>query len=149
MKTSTVVIIGAVALIGLVYAGNLGVAGSVLQYYIYSVDFTGITTGRIMLMVQNPSNASITLNSMAGTITANNTQLGNIGNFQGGIQIPANNQTLVSIDVALSLSAVVGQLFSILTRPNGANQVDFIIAGNANINGGLIVPFTITQTLTM
>jgi len=147
MKTTTVIVLAGVAAIAFIHFGNLGVAGNVLQYYIMSVDFTGISSGRIVLMVQNPSNATIILNSMAGTISANNTTLGNISNFQGGVEIPANSQTPVTIDVAMNISAIVGQLFSVLTRPNGVNQVDFIIQGDANINGGIIVPFTITQSL--
>jgi hypothetical protein len=146
MKTETIVLLG-VALIGLIYVGNLGVAGNVLQYYIQAIDFTGITTGRIVLMVQNPSNATIQLNSMAGTITANGQTLGNISNFQGGVSIPANQQVAVTVNVVLSLSTVLGDLFTILTSPTGQNQLNVVISGNANINGGIIVPFNITQTV--
>lgn len=146
MKTSTVLILG-VAAFALIYAGNLGVAGNVLQYYIAQVNFTGITTGNIVLMVQNPSNAAIQLNSMAGTITANGSTLGNISNFQGGVMIPPNDQVPVTINVALSLSTLLGQLYSVLTSPTGAQPIDFVISGNANINAGIIVPFNIAQTV--
>lgn len=147
MKTGTAILLGGIALIALVHFGNLGVAANVLQYYIMSVDFTGISTGKIILMVQNPSNATITLNSMAGTISANGSVIGNISNFQGGVEIPANNQTPVTINVALSLTAIVGQLYDILVTPNGANQVAFVITGNANVDGGIIVPFSVTQNV--
>lgn len=146
MKAGTVILLGVGALLLFNFA-NLGVASNVLQYYIQSVDFTGITTGRIILVVQNPSNASILLNSMAGTITVNNTTLGNISNFQGGVTIPANQQVPITINVVLSLSGLVSQLYDTLTKPNGANAMNFIIAGNANINAGIIVPFSIAQTV--
>lgn len=148
MKTSTIALILAAGL-AFVYFGNLGAASNVLQYYISTVDFTGITTGKIGLVVQNPSNASITLNSMAGTISANGTTIGNISNFQGGVLIPANQQTLVTVNVALSLAGLLSNLFTILTQPNGVNPVAFVIAGNANINGGMNVPFNISQTVTV
>lgn len=144
MKTNTILFLGAGALL-LIYLGNLGVAGNVLQYYISAVDFTGLTTGRIVLVVQNPSNASILLNSMAGTITCNGTTLGNVSNFQGGVTIPANQQTQVTIQVALSLTGIMSQLYAALTNPTGTNKLTFVIQGNANINGGMEIPFNITQ----
>jgi Late embryogenesis abundant protein len=144
MKTQNLVLLGVAAIVGLMYFGNLGVAGNVLQYYIQGVDFTGLTSGTIVLMVQNPSNATIKLNSMAGTISANNSTLGNISNFQGGILIPANQQIPVNITVNLSLTSMLGQWFQVLTQPTGQNQINFVIA---NINSGLIVPFNINQTV--
>lgn len=145
MKTSTILLLAGGAL-ALFYFGNLAQAGNVLQYYIAAVDFTGLTTGRITLMVQNPSNASIDLNSMAGSITVNNATLGNISNFQGA-QIPANSQAPVVVQVALSLGTVLGTLFQALTQPNGATPLNFVISGNANINAGTIIPFSINQTV--
>lgn len=146
MKPSTILLAGGIVL-ALFYVTNLGVAGNVLQYYIQSVDFSNITTARIVLMVQNPSNANIVLNSMAGTISVNGSTMGNISNFQGGVTIPANTQQPVTIFVALSLSAIASNLYDVLMTPNGANRLSFVIAGNANINGGVIVPFNIIQDL--
>lgn len=148
MKSTTIFVLGGAALL-LFYLGNLGVVGNVLQYYIQTVSFQGLTSGRIVMMVQNPSNTNVTLNSMAGTITANGVQIGNISNFQGGVSIPANSQQTVTIFVSLSLTGVVSELFSALTQPTGQNQIDFLITGNANINGGIIVPFNIDQTVTV
>lgn len=146
MKTSTVVLIGA-GVLAFLYFGNLGVAANVLQYYIQSVDFTGLTSGRIILVVQNPSNAAIMLNSMAGIITANGTTIGNISNFQGGVLIPANQQIPVRIDVQMSLGGLFTTLYTALTQPNGSNKIDFIISGNANINAGMEISFNIAQNV--
>ncbi len=146
MKFNTLVIVGvaAVVLFNLV---NLGVAGNVLQFYIQSVDFTGLTTGRIVLMVQNPSNANITLNSMAGTVSANGTTIGNVSNFQGGVFIPANQQVPVTVFVNVSLTGIFSELYTQLTQPTGQNQIAFVIAGNMNINAGGLIPFNVTQTV--
>ncbi len=146
MKTSTVVLLGLGAL-ALYYFGNLGIAANVLQYYIQSVNFTGLTTGSITLVVQNPSGTSIMLNSMAGTIAVNGTYIGNISNFQGGIEIGANSQQAVTIQVILSLGSIVEGVVQALTNPTGTNPLNFVISGNANIGFGTIVPFNITQTV--
>jgi hypothetical protein len=101
-------------------------------------------------MVQNPSNIDIQLNSMAGTVTANGTTLGNISNFQGGVTIPANAQVPVTVQVNLSLAGILsqlGSLYTALTQPQGNAAIAFVIAGNANINSGTIVPFNIPQTV--
>lgn len=146
MKAENLVLLGIGAII-LLHFANLGVASNVLQYYIQSVDFRSISNAQIMLMVQNPSNAQITLNSMAGTITANGTVLGNISNFSGGTIIPANQQQPVSITVNLSLANILSSLADILIHPDGTQPIQFIIQGNANVNGGIIVPFNIQQTV--
>jgi hypothetical protein len=146
MKTGNLVLLG-VGVLAVFYLANLGVAGNVLQYYISTVDFRNITTGTIGLVVQNPSDSNITLNSMAGTISANGTTIGNISNFQGGVQIPANQQVQVTITFALSLTALLGGLYSALTQPAGNAPIAFVIAGDANINAGIIVPFNIAQTV--
>lgn len=146
MKSEGLILLGA-GVLALIYFGSLGVAANVIQAYIQSVDFSGITSGQIVLMIQNPSNTAIRLNSMAGTISANGTIIGNISNFQGGVSIPANQQTPVTINFNLSLSGLIGDLYGILTRPTGTNNVDFVVSGNANINAGMIVPLTIEQTI--
>jgi hypothetical protein len=146
MKTGPILLVGC-GLLALLYFGNLGIAGNVLQYYIQSVNFTGITSGTITLVIQNPSNATIILNSMAGTVAVNGTTLGNISNFQGGITIPANQQVPVTLTVAVSLFNTLGSLYAALTNPSGAQPLSFVVAGNANINAGTIIPFNITQTL--
>lgn len=148
MKAGTLIIVGLGALL-LFNLVNLGVAGNVLQYYIASIDLTGITTGKIVIMIQNPSNATITVNSMAGTITANGVTIGNISNFTGGTTVPANQQQPVTVTVLLSLVGLASDVFTALTQPNGLNKIDFVLAGNCNINGGEIIPFNITQTLTV
>lgn len=146
MKINPLVIVAA-AVVAVIYFGNLGAAGGVLEYYIQAVDFTGITTGSITLVIQNPSNANITLNSMAGTIAANGTTIGNISNFQGGISIPANQQVPVKVFVNISLLGIISDLYSILTQPTGITSVDFLITGTANINGGILLPFSIAQSI--
>jgi hypothetical protein len=146
MKATTIGLLALGAFV-LFNIANLGVAANVLQYYITSVDFTGLTTGNIGLVIQNPSNASILVNSMAGTITANGTTIGNISNFQGGVIIGANQQKTVNISVAISIIGLLGNLYVMLTQPSGANKINFVIAGNANINAGIEVPFNIQQTV--
>lgn len=146
MKGTTLVVVGLGVLL-LFNLANLGVAGNVLQYYIQAVNFTGITSGNIVIVVQNPSNANIQLNSMAGTVSANGTVIGNISNFQGGVAIPANQQVAVTVQVVLSLAGLASNVYAAVTNPTGLNQIAFVISGNANINNGIILPFTITQTI--
>lgn len=149
MKTSTVLLLGGAAFLLLFY-GDLGIANNVLQYYISSVDFTGITTGKIGLVIQNPSNTAILINSMAGTVSANGTTIGNISNFQGGITINPNSQQVVTVYVAVSITAVLGTLYTMLTSPTGLNLINFVLAGNVNIAGiPAPVPFNITQSVTV
>lgn len=146
-NTGVWVAVGIAAAVAVIYFGGLAGAGGTLQYYIQSVDFRSITSGQIVLMVQNPSGVNIRLNSMAGTVSANGATLGNISNFSGGVDIPANSQTAVAVQVNISLGSLLGQLYSVLTQPSGSNAISFVIAGNANINANTNVPFSITQTV--
>lgn len=146
MKAGTLIVVGLGALF-LFNLVNLGVAGNVLQYYIASIDLTGITSGKIVIMIQNPSNAQITVNSMAGSVMANGQTIGNISNFTGGTTIPPNEQKPITVTVLLSLIGLASDIFTALTQPNGLTKIDFVLTGNANINGGEIIPFNITQTL--
>jgi hypothetical protein len=120
-----------------------------LQFYPYSlkgIKFDGITPVMTMgLAVQNTSNQNFTLNSFAGQLYANTYLIGNVGSFIPQ-NILANNQSVIYIDVRLSLLNIVSDIISAINN-NSLNQT-FELDSTANIDNLQIpvkVKFTFKQ----
>lgn len=147
MKTGNLLLIG-VAVLGLLYVSNLNIAGNTLQYVIESFDFTSLTTWHITIMIQNVSNATINVNSMSGTISVGGTQVGNISEFNGTLVVPPNSQVPIKVTVNPSIIGLSAEIITAIQSQNGQNTLPFVIAGNVNVDG-IVVPFNITQNLTV
>lgn len=115
-------------------------AAKVINYNIASValNFQGVfPILKIILNVQNVSNQSIMINSMAGNLYINNTNVGTVSNFQETI-IKGNSQTPYEITVKLNLLGVVSDLVSLITNGTGNAQTLQLVV-NANVEG-MIIP---------
>lgn len=109
--------------------------------------FDGITPYvRVGIIVQNTSNQSYTINSIAGNVTSyQNGKSYNIGNVSTFTQqqILANKQQTILIDVRLSLIGVVSDLLNIIDA--GYHQ-KIIFNGYANVEN-LQIPLNFEYTL--
>jgi len=96
---------------------------------------------RVGVIVQNTSNYSYTLNSIAGTVYSNqNGNRYNLGNFSwfAPQKIMANSQTTVFVDLRFGLIGIVSDIINSIT--NGFAQ-EIEMNGTANVDG-LQVPIT-------
>jgi LEA14-like dessication related protein len=94
-------------------------------------------------IVQNTSNADITLHSIAGNAYSNGYMVGNISNFQG-VVVRGNGETRVPVLVRLNLINVVNDLMN--AWQTGSFKQDISIAGRANAEG-LSVPINLKFTV--
>jgi hypothetical protein len=86
----------------------------------------------INLLVQNTNNTSFHLNSLAGNVTSNGTQIGNISNFTG-VEIPGNSQINVPITLTLQPLTLVNDIIGIITGGSGSR--DLKLDAVANVDG--------------
>ncbi|MGH7954838.1 MAG: hypothetical protein ACREOZ_02635 [Gloeomargaritales cyanobacterium] len=143
MKTGTL-IVGVALLVGLIYFSNLGNAAGTLQYIIQSVDLRSLTNWRVIIIVQNVSSASLTLNSMAGVVSVNGTPVGNVSNFSGPITIAGNSQTNITVNINPSLLGIGSAIYNAIQNGTGTTGLQFSIQGNVNVNN-LVQSFSIIQ----
>jgi hypothetical protein len=84
------------------------------------------------LIVQNTSNIEFTISSLAGNVTSNGTQIGNISNFTP-VRVLANSQGALPITLALQ---PIGLAFDIITSiTNGMGSHTVRVQGSVNANG--------------
>lgn len=84
------------------------------------------------IIVQNTSNADLTVNSIAGSAYANGYLVGNISNFQG-VTIRRNSESRLPVTVRFSLIGIVNDLIN--AWQTGSFRQDIIIQGTANAEG--------------
>lgn len=84
------------------------------------------------LIVQNTSNVDFTLNSLAGNVTADSTQVGNVSNFQP-VFIPSNSQAIVPLQLRMLPLGIVDNLINAFF--GGFIKKEMIFDGYANANG--------------
>jgi len=90
------------------------------------------------VVVQNTSNYSYTLNSIAGTVYSNqNGQRYNLGNFSyfAPQKVFSNNQTTVYVDLRFGLIGIVSDIINSIT--NGFAQT-IEMSGTANVDGAQV-----------
>lgn len=118
------------------YLWNLGKAAGNLVYLpgtITGVSIAGISPElSATLVVQNTSNITFTINSLAANVTADGTQIGNVSSFVP-TQIPANGQAAVPIMLTLQPIGIVNELITIIT--GGTGERALLIQGSVNANG--------------
>lgn len=106
-----------------------------LVFYPHSlkgIKFDGITPVMTLgLAVQNTSNQTFQLNSIAGQIFANTYLIGNIGSFVPQV-IPANSQSVIYINARLSLIGIVTDIINQIN--NGTFTQEIELESNANID---------------
>lgn len=118
------------------YLWNLGRAAGNLIYSPGNI--TGLSLSGFSpvitadLVVQNTSNITFTISSLAGNVTADGTQIGNISNFTPVI-VPPNSQGVVPLTLILQPLGIVNELVSIIA--GGVGKRDILIQGSVNANG--------------
>lgn len=131
--------IGAVAVLAGVaglYIWNLKNAASNLVYT--PGDITGFTIDGISpiiyadLIIQNTSNIEFTINSLAGNVTCDSTQVGNISNFTP-VRILPNSQGALPLTLKMLPIGLVNNIISVIT--GGAGSKVLKLDGSVNANG--------------
>jgi len=124
------------------YLWNLKKAASNLQYFPGSI--TGFNlfppTIYVELIVQNTSNVSFTISSLAANVTSDSTQVGNVSDFTP-VQIPANSQGVLPLTLTLQPIGLADDIISIIT--GGAGNRTILIQGSVNANG-MQQPFSLS-----
>jgi LEA14-like dessication related protein len=117
-----------------VYLWNLSRAAGNLQYYAGNITGYSLVPPLITvdLMVQNTSNVTFTINSLAANVTSDGTQIGNISDFTP-VTIPANSQGAVPLTLRLLPIGLVNDIISIITGGSGSRNI--LIQGTVNANG--------------
>jgi len=141
MKTGSVLLLGIGGYLVVRYFGNLGVAVNTISFILKKVEIKAINNIVVTLTVQNVSNATLSVNSMAGDIFLNGIELASISDFTQRT-VPGNSAIDVPINVRPAYGSLSQQITALL---NGKTNMDFTIQGNANVNG-LVFPFNLTQS---
>lgn len=118
------------------YLWNLQKAAGKLTFFpgnITSFDMQGLSPVLYAeLIVQNTNNVSFTINSMAASVTADGTLIGNVSNFTP-VQVPGNSQAAVPLTLVLMPIGIANQIIQIIT--GGAGRKDIKVTGSVNANG--------------
>lgn len=123
------------------YLWNLKNAAGNLQYYPGKI--TGFSLSPLMitveLVVQNTSNITFTINSLAASVTSDGTHIGNVSDFTP-VLVPANSQGAVPLTLVLDPLGLVNDIISIITGGSGSRNIE--VKGSVNANG-MQQPFTL------
>lgn len=97
----------------------------------------------LSIIVQNTSGFSVRVDSFAGNLISDGTYIGNVYNFNP-VLIPANSQTVFSVDARLQPIGIVDKLISAWQTKNWTQNVK--IEGFVNA-GVLQIPITINFSI--
>lgn len=97
----------------------------------------------VELVVQNTSNTSLHINSLAGNVFSNNYLVGNISNFQG-VVIPGNSQRSIPVNIRFMLLGIVNDIIEAFQTGNFRH--DLVIEGTVNAEG-LAVPLQLNYKI--
>ena len=107
--------------LGLLYIWNLSNAAGNLQYFPGNI--TGFDlfppTIYVTLIVQNTSNVTFTINSLASSVFSDTTLIGNVSDFIP-VTIPGNSQGSIPLSVKLLPIGLANEIISII---NGGGAV--------------------------
>lgn len=142
MKTGTALTVLALG-VAFYYFAQLGTAAATVQIVFSGIQPMGLLKYRLNFIIQNVSNATVDLNSLAADVTINGNDVGNISKF-GTTQIGPNSQTTIDADLNVSLLSLPGAIRDLLTNSHGT--FDFRVIGNMNINT-LVLPVDVEQTI--
>lgn len=87
----------------------------------------------LILGVQNPTGAAIQLNSLAGSIQVNGSNLGNVSDFSPVVIAP-NSETDIPLYLTANVFGIAGSLLGQLDGNEGAGNFNANLVGTANIN---------------
>lgn len=111
---------------------QLGLAAATIQVILQSVDISGLTSYKVTFLVQNVTNATLTVNSMTGTVTVNGNTLGNISTFTQ-VVVPPNSQMPIVVTINLSVLNLPSDVIAIIN--NNTGSLLFAATGYVNVSG--------------
>jgi len=124
-----------------------GVAAGTLTFFpekVRSIDFEGLTpVMTIGIGVQNTSNQSFSLNSIAGSLYSNNYYVGNLSSFTRQ-PVAANSQQIIYVKIRLQVTGIVNDIIRAFENGNFAQEVE--MKATANIDG-LQAPVNLKYTI--
>lgn len=118
------------------YLGNRARSIANLTFFPHGVSgmaFEGMNpVAYLDILVQNPSNVSIDINSLSGNVLADGTLVGNVSNFTP-VALAGNSEAVVRVKVRLQLLGLVNDIISAFQA--GHLQKNLAIDGTANVDG--------------
>jgi hypothetical protein len=112
---------------------------------LFSFDGVRIANNKlqIKLGLSNPTNASVTINSIVGVLNSKGNDIANVQSFEKVTILP-NNKTIISLDVTPSLIGLFTTVKQIVKK-GGLKNLNLKFKGTANVNG-LPLPIDITYS---
>jgi len=100
-------------------------------------------TINVEMAVQNPTNQTITIKSITGSVSVNDKYLANVSAF-GDQKVLPNQESILRLTARPSATGVFQSIREILTQPVGSIAASF--QGTANVDG-LVVPISESRTI--
>ena len=112
---------------------------------LFSFDGVRIANNKlqIKLGLSNPTNASVTINSIVGVLNSKGNDIANVQSFEKVTILP-NNKTFISLDVTPSLLGLFTTVKQIVKK-GGLKNLNLKFKGTANVNG-LPLPIDVNYT---
>lgn len=145
MKTLTAVALAAGGFL-LYNAWEAANFANTVQVVFAGVDVQNLNSIVVKIVVQNITNASITVNSMSGNLLLNGDQLASISDFTQRTIAP-NSQTEIDVTASPSWLDIFANVQQLLSTPG--SQLNFTADGNINISNLPMLPFTLDKTISV
>ena len=100
-------------------------------------------TINVEMAVQNPTNQTITIKSITGSVSVNDKYLANVSAF-GDQKVLPNSESILRLTARPSAFGVFESIREILTQPIGTIAASF--QGTANVDG-IVVPISESRTI--
>ena len=100
-------------------------------------------TINVEMAVQNPTNQTITIKSITGSVSVNDKYLANVSAF-GDQKVLPNSESVLRLTARPSAVGVFQSVREILMQPIGTSSASF--QGTANIDG-IVVPISESRTI--
>ena len=100
-------------------------------------------TINVEMAVQNPTNQTITIRSITGSVSVNDKYLANVSAF-GDQKVLPNQESILRLTARPSATGVFQSIREILTQPIGSIAASF--QGTANVDG-LVVPISESRNI--
>jgi LEA14-like dessication related protein len=100
-------------------------------------------TINVEMAVQNPTNQTITIKSITGSVSVNDKYLANVSAF-GDQKVIPNSESILRLTARPSATGVFQSIRELLTQPVGTISASF--QGTANVDG-IVVPISESRTI--
>ena len=100
-------------------------------------------TINVEMAVQNPTNQTITIRSITGSVSVNDKYLANVSAF-GDQKVLPNQESILRLTARPSATGVFQSIRELLTQPVGTIAASF--QGTANVDG-LVVPISESRNI--